>query len=210
MVPIVNCPIEGCGGQKGDKNGARCSFLQFKLRTSFLHLHTSFFTSFSFFSLPFPFLLPFSLPSSIYFLFHYCFSGWWWSVASLSSTKMAEGENFETNKGKVLFVDPAGHIYVFEKKGSGKDIWRCERRKECKARVHVTEGIVAQEVNEHSHAPDPTRKEARGLKRKIRRLAIETADKPHAIVGRVLETASDTVLATLPHRDHLRRCVRRA
>ncbi len=112
---------------------------------------------------------------------------------------------------KALVVDPACHINVFEKKGSGeKDIWRCERRKECKARVHVSEGIVVQEVNDHSHAPDPTRKEARGLKRKIRRSAIETADKPHAIVGRVLETASDTVLATLPHRDHLRRCVRRA
>ncbi len=32
----------------------------------------------------------------------------------MAARKMAEGEDFETNKGKALFVDPAGHIYVFD------------------------------------------------------------------------------------------------
>ncbi len=46
-------------------------------------------------------------------------------------------------EGEAVYVDPAGNIYVFEKKGSGgKDIWRWERRKDCKARVHVRERVA--------------------------------------------------------------------
>ncbi len=63
---------------------------------------------------------------------------------------------------------------MYEKKGSrGKDIWRCEVRKGCKARINVMmDGKVNKEVNEHSHAPEPMGSGARGLKRKIRNQAI--------------------------------------
>ncbi len=108
---------------------------------------------------------------------------------------MAEGEEFDTSKGKALFVDPAGHIYVFETKGSwGKGIWRCERRK---ARVHVCEGNVEKEVNDHSHAPDTTKKRE-DWKESTEDLQYKQQNKLQAIVGRVLKTESVTVLWQYP------------
>lgn len=36
----------------------------------------------------------------------------------------------------------------------GREMWRCDRRTECKARIHTQGGRLIQRINEHTHGPD--------------------------------------------------------
>ncbi|MCP3663146.1 MAG: hypothetical protein GY696_11730 [Gammaproteobacteria bacterium] len=114
-----------------------------------------------------------------------------------------------SERGKGLYEDPEGFLYTFENQGAkGKEIWRCELRRVCNGRIHVKDGEVIKRPSDHSHLPNPTRKEARHVKRKMKDLVMSTQRNPHEVAGLVLESASDPCLASLPRREHIRRTLR--
>ena len=49
-----------------------------------------------------------------------------------------------------------GYIYVLDRLGADDitEFWRCERRRLCKARIHVANGEIVKRINEHSHTVD--------------------------------------------------------
>ncbi len=128
---------------------------------------------------------------------------------------MAEAEPgpSQTERGRPMFVDEAGHTYHFEKEArtDGAGIWRCSDRKKkgCMSRIHVREGRVTKTINEHNHAASAAHAKALKVKQNLKRMAMAEPDRPpQQILGEVLRTASEPVLATLPKKGNLRRLVR--
>ena len=59
----------------------------------------------------------------------------------------------EKGKDKLYYND---YFYVFDQNTkSGKAYWRCESYKICSAWLHITDGKVSKEVNNHSHGTVP-------------------------------------------------------
>ena len=72
-----------------------------------------------------------------------------------------------SRQGKAKFaVD--GNMFVFDRVSScgTKKFWRCERRNECKVRIHTRDGIVLKTIHEHTHDSSAAKVEAAAVEMK--------------------------------------------
>ena len=98
---------------------------------------------------------------------------------------MAAAANFvSSNKQKQMRVHQ-GHIFQFDKLSAdgGKKYWRCEKRKECHARMHTDSETdeVLQRVGVHTHAPDQARIEVKNAIGTMKDRAVSTQDSTKQI-----------------------------
>jgi hypothetical protein len=118
----------------------------------------------------------------------------------------------ETTKGKKMFRDSDGFLYWFHRHGAaGTTQWRCAARG-CGGRVRVEpDGVSSCPTAHHNHLPDSLDSAVRAVKTGLKRKAAEegASASTRSIVGSVLASRSDTVLAALPARRSLLRATRR-
>ena len=95
---------------------------------------------------------------------------------------MASGILSQRGKGK--FVRD-GYIYIFDRHGSDNitEFWRCERRRLCKARIHVKNGEIVKNINGHSHNADPAQVEKGKIISKIKLRASETMEQTCVVIN---------------------------
>ena len=83
--------------------------------------------------------------------------------------------------------------------------WQCERRKECKARLHAQGIGIIKRINEHLHGPDMRKILCLETKAGIKRRAAQTQDSTHHIVGESVSNITDGTAAKLPKLNSLKR-----
>ncbi len=65
-----------------------------------------------------------------------------------------------TDRGRQKLI-LEGYLYAHDRLCTdGREMWRCDRRAECKARIHTLNGYIIQRVNEHVHPPDTEKVQA--------------------------------------------------
>jgi hypothetical protein len=106
-----------------------------------------------------------------------------------------------------------GYVYVFDKfsRDTSKKFWRCEQKKDCKARIHtaVDEDRVLQLMNQHSHGSDASQIGADKIVQGIKRRATETAENPSVLLNCALKDTTPAVLAKMPKKDAVRKLIQR-
>ena len=105
-----------------------------------------------------------------------------------------------------------GFLYVFDRESQsevGVIFWRCERRRRCKARVHVKAGEVIREINIHTHEASAVHLEVERVKTKIKKRAADTLETPSAIVNQSLTNVPQACLASIPKVTALRKIIKR-
>ena len=116
-----------------------------------------------------------------------------------------------TTQGKRKLAD-GGFLYVYQKGlANGVESWECEqrRRQTCKARVKVQNDIIIDRVNDHTHAPDPTKIEITKIRVAMKRRAETTIDAPQRILSDGLAQASAAAAVNLPRFENVSRTIRR-
>ena len=76
------------------------------------------------------------------------------------------------------------------KKDPGIKFWRCERKNNCKARIHTKNDVVITEVNEHSHGASAARVKITAIKTSLKRRAEERKHQPSAVINSCTENIS--------------------
>lgn len=94
-----------------------------------------------------------------------------------------------SNKGKNQLLHN-GYLYSEEKdlSGGGK-AWKCTEyvKSRCTARVHTDceNSMVTKEINEHTHAADAAKVQAKRKVNELKERARDTQETPHEIVAAV-------------------------
>ena len=101
--------------------------------------------------------------------------------------------------------------FVFDKQRICSDVthWQCEKKGECKARLHTKGMIIVKRTNEHLHGPDMIAVSCLETKTGIKRKAQETQDTTHHIIGEHLMTVTQGSATKLPKIDSIKRTIRR-
>ena len=87
--------------------------------------------------------------------------------------------------------------------------WQCERRKECKARLH-TEGMrIVKRINEHLHGPDMGKVTCLVTKAGLKRKAEQTQDTSQYIVAESVQNITEATATKLPKLNTLKRTIQR-
>lgn len=99
-----------------------------------------------------------------------------------------EATNVISQRNKTKFVSE-GFIYVLDKvsKDGSTEFWRCERRGQCKGRIHVREGSVVLVVNGHSHEANAAKVEADKVVSDIKRRAASTLESTLQVINSFTE-----------------------
>ena len=90
-----------------------------------------------------------------------------------------------------------GFVYGQQRRVGDVIHWQCERRGECKARVHTMDMQFVKRTNEHLHEPDEQAVTCQDVKNCVKRKASETQDSSHFIVGDSLLAVSEGVSVKL-------------
>ncbi|XP_077297538.1 uncharacterized protein LOC143919197 [Arctopsyche grandis] len=113
-------------------------------------------------------------------------------------------------KEKVIFE---GYVYVKQKKlAHGVVSFECEKRRnklECKAKIKLRGVNLVGRLNNHSHGPDPARREILKVLQEMKKSAEETEEAPQQIISRSVSSISEDAKAKLPTVHQLRRNFRR-
>ncbi|KAG8230475.1 hypothetical protein J437_LFUL013586, partial [Ladona fulva] len=106
-----------------------------------------------------------------------------------------KGSFILSQRGKEKFIHE-GYSYIFDKTSVNgvTQFWRCERRRECKAKVHVLNGNIIKTINIHSHEASASKIEADRVINKLKCRNINI---------------SEACQISLPTYDALRKLVRR-
>ncbi|XP_064097259.1 FLYWCH transcription factor 2-like [Macrobrachium nipponense] len=128
-------------------------------------------------------------------------------AANIPST-VASGILSQRDKGK--FVRD-GYTYGFDRHGADNstEFWRCERRRLCKARIHVKNGEIVKNINDHSHNADPAQVEKGKIVSKIKLRASETMEQTSVVTNECLENVNEAYQGVMPSHSALRKMVRR-
>ena len=120
-------------------------------------------------------------------------------------------QDIQTKQQKQKFTHN-GYLYVFDKH-SKRDVsikfWRCEKKNECKARLHTRNDRVVKELNEHSHGASAALVEVALVQTLLKKRAIETQEQPSAIVNACSENVSQAAQASFPRVESMKQIIRR-
>ncbi len=109
-------------------------------------------------------------------------------------------------------MEDAGFIYVKDRPlKSDPEIlaWVCERKRDCRGRIHVKNGEVIANITVHSHGPDLSRVNALKTVKAVRDRAASTQESTQQILGRIKENISEGTAAALPSQPSLKRMIQR-
>lgn len=102
-------------------------------------------------------------------------------------------------------------LFVKSKDGAGgKEIWVCERRATCTARVHTVNGVVVQEIGEHTHTATHGRAAALAVVASAKEKAMSSVESTRAIIQDALMQIPVCQAGSLPDEGLLSRTIRRA
>ena len=116
-----------------------------------------------------------------------------------------------TQRNKEKFFSD-GYLYIFDKvskKDSSLKFWRCERKDECKARLHTRDNVVIKELNQHSHSPCPSSMEVAVVRTNLKFQAQESQENPASILNSVTSEIPQAVQGTLPTSEAMKQTIRR-
>ena len=85
--------------------------------------------------------------------------------------------------------------------------WQCERRNDCKARLHTQGTQVIKRINDHLHGPDMQKVSCLETKAGIKRKATQTQDSTHHIIGEGLINITEGTAVKLPKINSLKRTI---
>lgn len=106
-------------------------------------------------------------------------------------------EKITSQRKKELWLKD-GYCYRLARKNvDNSESWRC-LQKNCRGRLRVVNNCEVIIVNEHSHAPNPTKNEAKQCVHKIRELASNTVERPRQIFQRATHSVSLEAAIFLP------------
>ena len=133
------------------------------------------------------------------------------AAAAAEVDEVPVGEPFfgMTAKRKPLLVFN-GFAYTVDKNGKGDTVyWRCEKRKDCKARCKTVAGQVMKIVNEHTHFPDASRPVVQRAKEEIRQRASSTVEPTQAILQSVTNRLTVDEASSLPRPSSMKKAIQR-
>ena len=76
--------------------------------------------------------------------------------------------------------------------------WQCERKNDCKARIHTKDDVVITEINEHFHGASASSVEISAIKISLKRRAQECQDKSSTVINSCTENISQAAQGELP------------
>lgn len=115
-----------------------------------------------------------------------------------------------SEKRKQRYVD--GN-YIFWDDGRSKTnhtlrFWRCNRRPNCKARLHTIDDRVVNRINDHTHIEDGRKVQAARVIEQIHEGALYSCENPETLISNATLGLGDAVRATL-HIPNIKRTVQR-
>lgn len=115
-----------------------------------------------------------------------------------------------SQRGKVKFTSD-GYINIFDRVGADQvtEFWTCEKRRQCKARVHVKDGEIIKLVNVHSHAADAAQVEKQETITKLKSRAAETVEETNQVINECVGNLTQACQGVIPTYAALRKLVRR-
>ena len=115
-----------------------------------------------------------------------------------------------SQRGKAKFTSD-GYIYVFDRIGADQvtEFWRCEKRWQCKARVHVKDGEIVKFINVHSHAADAAQVEEQETITKLKSRAAETVEETTQVINECVGNLTKACQGVMPTHGALRKLGRR-
>ena len=124
---------------------------------------------------------------------------------------MAERDVVSQRK-KRKFVDDDYVVYVLNNKNrdATMEYWTCERKTQCRAKIHVSNDRIVKHVGEHTHAADVNAVKASVLLENMKHDAETSNDTTRNIIRDAVGQQDDGVLAALPSRPTLTRRIQRA
>ena len=88
-------------------------------------------------------------------------------------------------------------------KYQGTYFWQCERRSDCKARLHTDGMQIIKRINQHFHGPDIPKVSCLEVKAGIKRKAVQTHDSSYHISAEGVLSISDMTAVKLPKMNSL-------
>ena len=115
-----------------------------------------------------------------------------------------------SQREKVKFTSD-GYIYIFDRVGADQvtESWRCEKRLQYKARVHVKDGRIIKFVNVHSHAADAAPVEKQETITKLKSRAAETVEETNQVINECVGNLTQACQGVMPTHGALRKLVRK-
>lgn len=107
-----------------------------------------------------------------------------------------------------------GYLYIYDRHSvcGTKIFWRCERKDECKARIHTRDGIILKTINNHSHDSSAAKIEAAKVITLIKQRAEATLEATSQVLTECV-TAGSVIScgaqAALPRQEALKKMIRR-
>ena len=87
--------------------------------------------------------------------------------------------------------------------------WQCERRKECKAILHIQGMEIRKRINQHVHGPDMQKIFCLETKAGVKRKAAQSQESTHHIVGESVSNITEGTAAKLLKLNSLKRTIQR-
>ena len=125
------------------------------------------------------------------------------------SLSMEMAEYIVSKKNKPKFTHN-GYLFVLDKHSKEDHIlkfWRCERKKECKARIYTKDDVVITEINEHSHSASVASVEIAAIKTSLKRRAEACQNQPSTVINSCTENISKAAQGELPNTDSMTQMV---
>jgi len=115
-----------------------------------------------------------------------------------------------SQRGKAKFTSD-GYIYIFDRVGADQvtEFWRCEKRWQCKARVHVKDGEIVKFINVHLHAADAAQVEKEETITKLKSRAAETVEATNEVINECVGNLTQACQGVMPTHGALRKLVQR-
>ncbi|KRZ00056.1 hypothetical protein T11_8057, partial [Trichinella zimbabwensis] len=112
----------------------------------------------------------------------------------------------QRGKRKVVFE---GYSYVFDRATDAKELWRCEERGRCKARLHTVGDSVVRKVGSHCHELSAARAEAAVVVTRVKRRAQETMEMTAQVINQCTTSLSQAAQGALLTLRALKQMLRR-
>ena len=106
-------------------------------------------------------------------------------------------------------LEENGFLYDKHKVLGEVTYWQCERRNDCKARLHTQGTQVIKRINDHLHGPAMQKVSCLETKAGIKRKATQTQDSTHHIIGEGLVNITEGTTVKLPKINSLKRTIQR-
>ena len=122
--------------------------------------------------------------------------------------EMVESIVSKKNKQKFTYN---GYLFVFDNhsKDSIIKFWQCERKNDCKARIHTKDNVVITEINEHLHGASASSVKVAAIKTSLKRRAKECQHKSLTVINSSTENISQAAQGELPSTDSMRQMIKR-